>query len=163
MHMPTMFPRRSRDLGASAPDRSLLSPSRDFDRVFDLMRSDPFTLAERLFERQPTGFGAMDVSETEDAYLAEIDVPGMKEEDIDIDLTDGTLTVRGERKSEREEEGRDFRRVERAYGSFYREIELPRDVEGAKVAARYEDGVLKITLPKSAEAKTHKKKIPIGK
>jgi HSP20 family protein len=96
---------------------------------------------------------AMDVQETDKEYLIKADLPDVKREDVKVGIEDGILSVEGERKQEKEEKGKKFHRVERAYGRFVRRMTVPTDVEAAKVAAEFKDGVLNVHLPKSANAK----------
>jgi HSP20 family protein len=105
---------------------------------------------------------AVDVYEDEHNVTLKIEVPGIDEKDIDIQLENNTLTVHGERKIEKDEKEENYRRVERQYGSFTRTFTLPPTVDGEKVSANYEKGVLKITLPKKAEAKPKQIKVTIG-
>jgi HSP20 family protein len=105
---------------------------------------------------------AVDVYEDEHNVTLKIEVPGIDEKDIDIQLENNTLTVHGERKIEKDEKEENYRRVERQYGSFTRTFTLPLTVDGEKVSANYEKGVLKITLPKKAEAKPKQIKVNIG-
>ena len=95
----------------------------------------------------------MDLSETADAYLVHLDLPGLKKEDLDISFEDGTLRISGERRAETNTEERKFVRIERSHGRFFRAFSLPQtaDVEG--IEARFEDGVLMIRVPKAEEAK----------
>jgi HSP20 family protein len=96
---------------------------------------------------------AMDVEETDKEYLIKADLPDVRREEVKVGIEDGILSVEGERKQEKEEKGRKFHRVERAYGRFVRRMSVPTDVDAAKVAAEFKDGVLKVHLPKSATAK----------
>ncbi|MFZ0958117.1 MAG: Hsp20/alpha crystallin family protein [Candidatus Sulfotelmatobacter sp.] len=105
---------------------------------------------------------AVDVYEDEHNVTLKIEVPGIDEKDIDVRLENNTLTVHGERKIEKEEKEENYRRVERHYGSFTRTFTLPTTVDAEKVAATYDKGVLKITLPKKAEAKPKQIKVNIG-
>jgi HSP20 family protein len=89
-------------------------------------------------------------------------VPGIDEKDIDVRVENHTLTVTGERKIEKEEKEENFRRVERQYGSFTRTFTLPQTVDTENVAATYDKGVLKIALPKKAEAKPKQIKVTVG-
>jgi HSP20 family protein len=89
-------------------------------------------------------------------------VPGIDEKDIDIRVENNTLTVHGERKIEKEEKEENYRRVERQYGSFTRTFTLPPTVDTENVSANYEKGVLKIDLPKKAEAKPKQIKVKVG-
>jgi len=95
----------------------------------------------------------VDITEDEKEYTVKAEIPEMKKEDIKINVHDDVLTISGERKYEKEEKGKKYHRVERAYGSFIRSFTLPEDADGAKVNAEYKDGVLKVRLPKSEKAK----------
>ena len=89
-------------------------------------------------------------------------MPGIDEKDIDVRVENNTLTVHGERKIDKEEKEENYRRVERQYGSFTRTFTLPTTVDSEKVSANYDKGVLKITLPKKAEAKPKQIKVNVG-
>jgi len=96
---------------------------------------------------------ALDLYDDKDDFVAKVELPGMKKEDIQISLHEGVLTVSGERKHEFEgKEGETFR-SERYFGKFQRSVSLPAMVDGSKVSATYKDGILTITLPKAEEAK----------
>ena len=105
---------------------------------------------------------AVDVYEDEHKVALKIEVPGIDEKDIDVRVENNTLTVHGERKIEKEEKEENYRRVERQYGSFTRTFTLPTTVDTEKVSATYDKGVLKIALPKKAEAKPKQIKVTIG-
>jgi HSP20 family protein len=105
---------------------------------------------------------AVDVYEDEHNVTLKIEVPGIDEKDIDIRLENNTLTVHGERKIEKEEKEENYRRVERQYGAFTRTFTLPPTVDAEKVSANYDKGVLKVVLPKKAEAKPKQIKVNIG-
>ena len=105
---------------------------------------------------------AVDVYEDEHQVTLKIEVPGIDEKDIDVRIENNTLTVHGERKIEKEEKEENYRRVERQYGSFTRTFTLPTTVDSEKVQANYDKGVLKIALPKKAEAKPKQIKVNIG-
>jgi len=105
---------------------------------------------------------AVDVYEGEHNVTLKIEVPGIDEKDIDVQLENNTLTVHGERKIEKEEKEENYRRVERQYGSFTRTFTLPTTVDSEKVSATYDKGVLKIALPKKAEAKPKQIKVTVG-
>ena len=105
---------------------------------------------------------AVDVYEDEHDVTLKIEVPGIDEKDIDVRLENNTLTVHGERKIEKEEKEENYRRVERQYGSFTRTFTLPTTVDSEKVSATYDKGVLKVTLPKKAEAKPKQIKVNVG-
>ena len=111
----------------------------------------------------PSSFApAVDVYEDEHNVTLKIEVPGIDEKDIDVRIENNTLTVHGERKIEKEEKEENYRRVERQYGSFTRTFNLPPSVDAEKVQADYDKGVLKITLPKKAEAKPKQIKVNVG-
>jgi len=95
----------------------------------------------------------MDVVETKDGITLKVEVPGMKQEDINISLEDNTLTVKGERKHESEVNEEGYTRFERSYGTFQRSVALPPTVDAERVKATYKDGVLEIQLPKKEEAR----------
>jgi HSP20 family protein len=95
----------------------------------------------------------VDITEDDKEYVVKAEIPEMKKEDIKINVHEDVLTISGERKYEKEEKGKKYHRVERAYGSFMRSFTLPEDADGTKVSAEYKDGVLKVHLPKSEKAK----------
>lgn len=97
-----------------------------------------------------------DISETEGEIVVKAELPGMKVEDIDITLTDGLLTIKGERKMEKEEKQENYHRIERQFGTFSRSMNLGLQVEADGVDADYKDGVLTVTLPKAEEVKPKK-------
>ena len=96
---------------------------------------------------------AMDLVETGESYVLRADLPGLSEEDIKIELEDGTLTVSGERKAEHESKHEGYYRVERAFGTFSRSLTLPKGVDGDAVSANFDRGVLEVRIPKPEERK----------
>jgi HSP20 family protein len=110
-----------------------------------------------------TGFAPpVDVYEDEHNVTLKIEVPGIDEKDIEVRIENNVLTVHGERKFEKEEKEENFRRVERQYGSFTRTFTLPTTVDAEKVSAHYDKGILKVALPKKAEAKPKQIKVSVG-
>jgi HSP20 family protein len=97
----------------------------------------------------------VDVTEDEKEYLIKAELPEMKKEDVKVTVENGTVRIAGERKLEKEEKGKKYHRVERAYGSFERSFVLPEGTAPDKLTADYKDGVLKVHLPKSVEAKAN--------
>jgi HSP20 family protein len=95
----------------------------------------------------------VDITETENEYTIAAEVPGVKRDDLTLEIHEGTLTLRGEKKSEREESKERARRLERSYGAFTRSFAMPSDAEVSKVDASFADGVLRIVIPKKPEAK----------
>ncbi len=104
---------------------------------------------------------ALDVKETEKELVVKADLPGIDEKDVQLTLQDGVLSIRGEKKNERKDERENYHLVERNYGSFQRSIRLPGTVDEDKVEARFDKGVLTITLPKRPEMVKAQKKIEI--
>ena len=104
----------------------------------------------------------VDIYEDERNITLKIEVPGIDQKDIDVRLENNTLTVRGERKFEKEEKEENFHRVERRYGSFFRAFTLPTTVDPDSVTADYDNGVLKIKLAKRAEARPKQIKVNVG-
>ena len=96
---------------------------------------------------------SIDISETDAAYLIKAEIPGVKKEDVKVTIQDGMLTIQGERKMEKEEKGKKFHRVERSYGSFVRSFRIPDNANENSVKAEFKDGMLNVTLAKSAKAK----------
>jgi HSP20 family protein len=141
-------------------------PFREFvtlqDRMNRLLR-DSYGNESREEALTTTTFAPpVDVYEDEHNVTLKIEVPGIEEKDIDVRIENNTLTVHGERKFEKEEKEENYRRVERQYGSFTRTFTLPTTVDADKVQADYEKGVLKIQLPKKAEAKPKQIKVNVG-
>ena len=155
---------------AAAPARTgLLEPWQSFrsemDRLFDRMSSG-FGLPSfgRLFETErafPASVPAVDISEDEKAYTIEAELPGLEEKDIEVTATGDMLVLKGEKKQEREEKKKDYYLSERSYGSFQRSFALPDGVDQGKITASFSKGVLKVTLPKTAEAREQRRKIEV--
>jgi HSP20 family protein len=129
-------------------------------RELDSLQGDMNRLFDRFFEARPANgravrrwIPAMDLVETGDHLVLRADLPGMSEDDVDIEIKDGVLTVSGERKAEHEEKGEGFHRVERSFGSFSRSLSLPDGVDAEKVEANFSDGVLEVRVPKPEETK----------
>lgn len=104
-------------------------------------------------------FPSLDLSETDGELQLKMDVPGIKPEEVDIELSGNTLRIKGEHKEEKEEKGKTYHRIERQTGSFFRSVELPCAVDEENIAAECKDGVLTVTLPKSQEAVARKVKV----
>ncbi|MDP6381216.1 MAG: Hsp20/alpha crystallin family protein, partial [Phycisphaerae bacterium] len=131
------------------PTHSLPGLREELDRLFDHFRWGDFDGLVAP-EWQP----AVDVAETDTDLVVKVEAPGLEPKDIDISIRDGILTIQGEKKEEAEEKGLNWRRVERRYGSFVRNIALPDVANTEKVEATAKDGVLTIRLPKEADKKT---------
>ena len=145
-----------KDIARWDPFSELLSLKDDFDRIFrDFMGFYP---AETLREGW---LPPVDIKETPDNIVVSVEVPGMKKEDIKVVLNGNQLTISGERKMEKEEKDETYHRIERAYGKFQRTITLPVELDESKVKASYEQGVLRITLPKAEKAKPKEIKVEV--
>mgnify|MGYP001171568210 FL=1 len=123
-------------------------------------------------QRMPALFGSqaearmvvpqMDIKESADELVVEAELPGLADKDVAVTMRDGVLTIKGEKKSEREEKDHDMHLSERSYGSFERSFRLPDTVDEERIAATFDKGVLRVTMPKRAEAVKTEKNIPIG-
>jgi HSP20 family protein len=103
----------------------------------------------------------VDVAETQEKILVRAELPGMKQEDIQIEFENGLLTLRGDRTLDKQESGATYHRVERVYGNFSRSFTLPRTVDAERITASYRDGILEIEVPKKEEAKPKQIKIAV--
>ena len=123
-------------------------------RLSTIFGRAPMTNGERKEAISVTEWSPLvDITEDDKEYLVKAEIPEMKKEDIKINVHDDVLTVSGERKYEKEEKGKKYHRVERAYGSFLRSFALPENADGSKISAEYKDGMLTVHLPKSEQAK----------
>jgi len=126
----------------------------DFFRGFDLR---PFAAMESAGEFTPR----IDVKESDKTFTLTAELPGMDEKDLDVMLSAESLTIKGEKKHEKEEKSENYYRMERSYGSFHRVIPLPNEIDLKKVEASFTKGILTVNLPKTAKAKEKTKKVPI--
>jgi HSP20 family protein len=147
---------------------------REIDRLFDdfgvgrwrsplfgrsLLETDPFWRTGTSWPKAP----AVDVAETDKAYEVTAELPGMNETNIEIKLADDVLTIKGEKKEDKEEKNKDYYVSERRFGSFQRSFTVPAGVDSSKIEANFKNGVLTVTLPKSVQAQKSEKKIEINK
>jgi len=143
-------------------DRMFGAFSSGFPSLPSLRRSFGFEPAFRF----DTSFGlaapAVDVAETDKEFQITAELPGIDEKNLDVTVSGGVLTIKGEKREEKEEKDKNYYLSERRYGSFQRSFQLPDGVDQDKIAANFDKGLLRVTLPKSAEAVTQQKKIPIG-
>ena len=140
------------------PFGELTSLRREMDRLWENFFGE--RPLPRIWEREWAP--SLDVSETKDNFVVKAEVPGIDAKDIDISLTGDVLTIKGEKKQEKEEKEEDYHLVERSYGSFSRSVRLPAEVESDKIKASYKNGILNITLPKSEKVKAKEVKIKVG-
>jgi HSP20 family protein len=136
-------------------DRLRNEMERLYDRIFDLR---PF----RRFTEEGEWIPTVDVSETEKEIIVSAEIPGVEAKNIDVNIDGNVLTIKGERKREREEKEESFHRIERSYGSFYRALQLPSEVDGERIKATYKKGVLRITMPKTTRETGKKIEISAG-
>jgi HSP20 family protein len=146
----------------------VLDPWKDFgslqeriNRMFDdTIRTLYPTDGEEL--EKGTWAPAVDIYETNDSFVVSADLPGLNKDEIQIDLKDNTLTLKGEKKFEEKVSKDNYIRVERAYGSFVRSFTLPQNVDPEKIKAKYTEGVLEVTIPKKEEAKPKQIKVELS-
>jgi HSP20 family protein len=140
-------------------------------RELSSLQSDMNRLFNTFFDTTTGGNGgsaprrwipAMDLVETDDHFVLKADLPGLTDEDVKIDVEDDVLTVSGERKSEHEDKGEGYVRVERSYGSFRRSLTLPEGVDPEAVTASFDRGVLEVRIPKPEERKPRRVAIQVG-
>ena len=144
------------------PFRDLITLREKMNRLFE----DTFaTRGEEKDLMASTWTPSVDIYETENEVVLTAEIPGIEDQDIEIKLEDSTLSIKGERKLEKETKEENYHRIERAYGTFYRSFTIPHNVDQDKIQAEHENGVLKITMPRKPELKPQKVKIlkPKGK
>lgn len=142
--MTSLMKRTPRDLAPWTTFRDLEQQINQFFRDFPLATG---------ISEDSAWVPAVDLTETSDAYLIEADLPGLKHEDIEVSVLDDVITIKGARTAEHTENDKGYRRIERSYGSFQRTFRVPGAIDADKVDARFEHGVLKVTLPKTPESK----------
>jgi HSP20 family protein len=149
---------------ASEPWQSMRS---EMERLFDRFGFG-LPSVRRMFDSGPvfeSGVGinvpAVDVTEDEKTYKVTAELPGLEEKDVDVTMSGDILTLKGEKRQEKEEKNKNWYVSERAYGSFQRTFALPEGVDREKIAATFAKGVLTVTLPKRAEAQQQQKKIEV--
>lgn len=136
----------------------------EMDRLFDRFSLPSFPSFPSLFERPATfsfNVPAVDVTEDDKAYKIEAELPGLDEKDIEVTVNGDTLVLKGEKRQEKEEKGKNTYVCERSYGSFQRAFSLPDGIDRNKIAADFSKGVLSVTLPKTAETQRQQKKVEI--
>ena len=137
-----------------SPARELLRAQRELDNIIDAFFGG--TAADT---GSWTWSPPLEVAEDEDKITVRLELPGVKKDDVEVSLSDNTLTIRGEKKREEETKDENIVRIERVYGSFQRSISLPAAVDADKVEAKLNDGVLEVVLPKHEEVKPRKIKV----
>ncbi len=145
--------------------RSMIPWQERFPATFSRFENEMEDLMERFFGNGGEGWGltrytpSLSVAETDNAYEVSAELPGLKLEEVNVELKEGNLWISGEKKEEAEAKGKTFHRMERRHGEFRRMIRIPGAVEEQKVEAKFENGVLTVVIPKSEEVKP--KRIPV--
>jgi len=142
-------------------EHPILGLQREMNRVFDNFWNRFEGSFDGLYGR--LGFGAprVDVVETDKAVEVSVELPGLDAKDVEVSLTNDVLTIKGEKKVEREENSKGYRLSERSYGNFYRTIPLPAEVATDDAKAEFRKGVLTVSLPKTPEAQAKVKKVEV--
>ncbi len=157
---------------AATEFRPFVNLRREIDRLFDdwgspwrmpsprgLFDVEPFWRGEISWGKVP----AVDVTDTEKAYEITAELPGLDEKNVEVKFSNGVLTIKGEKKEEREEKKKDYHLSERRYGSFQRSFTVPDGVDAEKIDATFKDGLLTVSLPKTPEVQKKEKQIAIKK
>jgi HSP20 family protein len=144
------------------PVRELDSIQSEMNRLFNTFFDTPSSGGGGTAAPMRRWMPAMDLVELEDHFLLSADLPGMKEEDVRIEVADNVLTVAGERRSGHEERKGGYIRIERASGAFQRTLTLPEGVDAEQVSAHFTDGVLEVRIPKPVERKPHRVQIAVN-
>jgi HSP20 family protein len=132
------------------------------NRMRKVFEGNFFPVESELFA-QPLGFlPPADVAETDEFVTLTLELPGLEKKDVDVNIEDDVLTVRGEKFEEKKDEAKKYYLVERTYGTFQRAFTLPRSVDSGKIWAEFDKGVLTVMLPKTAEAKAKGRKVEIA-
>ena len=158
--------KESKEVVKAEPARAI-SPFEEMEKRFEEFFRRPFSMlgpswfpAIRMPEIGEVS-AKVDIFEDGNDVVVKAELPGMKKEDLDVNLTDDTIMVSGEKKKEEKIEKKDYYRVERSYGSFTRSFRLPKEVQSDKAKASFKDGVLEIRVPKTEEAMKKEKKVTI--
>jgi HSP20 family protein len=150
-----------RDPSPFRPIREFEEMRRRFDE--DIVRPVMHAVWERIPEDLKTWSPALDVFEKGESLIVKVELPGMKQEDVDVSITENTVIIKGERKPETGVKEEEYFRNEVAYGNFYRSLDLPISVDTNNIEAIYEDGILRISLQRTAGSKPKKVAIEVKK
>jgi HSP20 family protein len=146
---------------------SLARFHQDIDRLFEQafrgFDLSPFGFNRSLWPRMTDGTlrPTLDLGATDKEYSVSVEVPGVDEKDVKVEIANDTLTIRGEKKQEKEEKDKDYYRMERSYGSFQRVLSLPEDADQEGVSATFKNGVLTVTMPRKAASQANVRRIEI--
>jgi len=162
-----MAEKESKDVAVRREPERFASPLREMERTFEDFFRRPFSLLSpsfwpsmRMEGMEELSF-SVDIFEEGDDIVVKAEMPGIAKEDLEVSVTDNTITISGEKKKEEKIEKKNYFRMERTYGSFTRSIPVPSEIEKDKIKARFKDGVLEIRAPKTEEAKQQAKKVNI--
>jgi HSP20 family protein len=167
-----MAKKETKELAKAEPTKAL-TPFHEMERRFQEMEKRFEDFLRRPFSFMPSWLPRLRMPELEehspsvdimtegDVVVVKAELPGMKKENIDVNLTKDTITISGEKRKEEKVEKKDYLSIERSYGSFKRSFSLPAEVETEKASATFKDGVLEIRIPKTEEAKKKEKKVMI--
>jgi len=130
------------------------------DRINKLFEDEFYKSSEKGLDSLASWYPVADIYETKDNYVFKMELPGLSKEDVDIELSDNLLTIKGEKKEEKEVKKEDFHRIERFSGKFKRTFTIPKDIDSKKISASMKDGIMEVRIPKAEQKKT--KAIPIN-
>ena len=137
------------------PGRELLNLEKEFSRLFNSFGNRFGSTSENGNEEYENAvwMPLTDITENKDNYVLELDIPGVPKENVKISYTNGQLSITGDRKQEKESKDKNYYRVERTYGKFYRSFSLPQEIKEDEIEAKFKDGQLTITVPKAEKVK----------
>lgn len=136
------------------PTKELMNVEREFNKLFNSFSNMFGVRRDNDDDFENAVWSPLtDVTEDDDKFVLSFDLPGVDRKDVKISYKNGTLSISGERKEQKEDKNSRYHRIERAHGKFYREFTLPTDIDEDKIDAKYKDGTLNITLPKTEKAK----------
>ncbi len=153
---------KDEDLVKNGNDNPFLTLQREMNRMFDSFSRSVFDDSS-FFKGRGSGMIStkMDIKETDKDIRVSLELPGIEEKDIDVNVSKDLLTVKGEKQAEKDEKKEGYHLIERSFGSFHRSVPLPPGVETDQVEAKFKNGVLNVVLPKSEEAQKETKKVEI--
>ena len=157
--MRSLIPWKWGESSSSSPDKAVTEFRKEVDDLFSRFFGSEGWLPSGYFSRGFTP--AVDMSETDTEILVKAELPGVDPKEIEVNIAGTTLTIKGEKKEEREEKTENMHRVERSYGSFFRSINLPCEINEDKIEATFKDGVLNLKLPKTEPDKKRTIKIDV--
>ena len=165
MALKELIPWKKNNNGELAMNREPAHPfdefRREMDQLFDGFLSEWPGRTSLLDRRLGSFVPQVDLAETDKEVRITAELPGLDEKEVEVTLTQGVLTIKGEKREEHQENKGDIHRSECRYGMFERSVQLPADIDADKAKASFKNGVLKVTLPKTAEAQSNRRRIPV--